>query len=256
LNQTDPDSLYFTGDGGTEYQVPAPVRMMEGKTIKVTPGKVFDLPVCVTGSMEVGAFSLTINLSSGLFEVKDVVIPRSDVPVNYSVTDNRLLLSWKSHVPVKLEEGETLFILKLRSPSSVRGNEYFRPAIGEDSEGEILTGKNKHVNEAILKSDIVIVSGIVMGDKSNELTLKLYPNPSKGPVTVDYTLPSDGQVTIVVFNSIGAVVKTLVNESKSYGSYSVGFDAGLIPYGIYFVKIKLHTDQADLVHVLRFVVNR
>jgi hypothetical protein len=89
-----------------------------------------------------------------------------------------------------------------------------------------------------------------------KILFTLYPNPVKEIATLNYTLPVDGLVTIQIFNSIGAIVNTLLNESKTNGKYSISFNVNEFPLGIYIAKIKLHGKGFDQFHVLRFIVNR
>jgi hypothetical protein len=50
-------------------------------------------------------------------------------------------------------------------------------------------------------------------------------------------LPVEGFVTLDVYNSIGQKVATLVNETKTAGTYAVNFNASDLTSGIYFYKI-------------------
>lgn len=65
-----------------------------------------------------------------------------------------------------------------------------------------------------------------------------YPNPFNPTTNIKYEIAKDGFVNIVVYNTLGQVVATLVNENKSSGKYSVHFNANNLPSGIYFYKIE------------------
>lgn len=64
-----------------------------------------------------------------------------------------------------------------------------------------------------------------------------FPNPFNPTTTINFSIPVEGFVTLDVYNSIGQKVATLVSETKTAGSYSVGFDASDLTSGIYFYKI-------------------
>ena len=64
-----------------------------------------------------------------------------------------------------------------------------------------------------------------------------YPNPFNPATTINYQLPKAGMVVIIVYDILGSEVKTLVNEYKQPGSYSVNFDASNLSSGIYFYRI-------------------
>lgn len=64
-----------------------------------------------------------------------------------------------------------------------------------------------------------------------------FPNPFNPSTKINFSLPVEGFVTLDVYNSIGQKVATLVNETKSAGTYAVDFDASGLTSGIYFYKI-------------------
>lgn len=65
-----------------------------------------------------------------------------------------------------------------------------------------------------------------------------YPNSFNPTTTISYNLPKEGSVKLVVYDMLGRVVSTLVNEHKEAGTYSVDFDASNLASGIYFYEIK------------------
>ncbi len=64
-----------------------------------------------------------------------------------------------------------------------------------------------------------------------------YPNPFNPSTIVNYQLPIDNYVTVKVYNNLGQVVATLVNEYKEAGKYSVDFDARNLASGLYYYKL-------------------
>ena len=55
---------------------------------------------------------------------------------------------------------------------------------------------------------------------------------------VVYSIPESGNVKLIIYNSVGEEVATLVNEQKSAGSYNVDFNAVSLPSGIYFYQLR------------------
>lgn len=64
-----------------------------------------------------------------------------------------------------------------------------------------------------------------------------YPNPFNPATNVVYDIPKASFVNITVFDVSGRVVKTLVNEQKTEGTYNIIFNASSLSSGIYFYKI-------------------
>jgi len=71
---------------------------------------------------------------------------------------------------------------------------------------------------------------------------KVYPNPFNPSTTLQYGLKEAGQVKISVFNARGQLVRILVNESKTAGTYQVIWDGKdnnghIASSGIYFFRM-------------------
>jgi hypothetical protein len=64
-----------------------------------------------------------------------------------------------------------------------------------------------------------------------------YPNPFNPVTTFKYALPEQSQVRLEIFNVLGQVVKTLVDDLRPAGSYEIKWDASNNASGIYFYRI-------------------
>jgi pectate lyase len=65
-----------------------------------------------------------------------------------------------------------------------------------------------------------------------------YPNPFNPTSTITYSLKTESDVVIKVYNTIGKEVATLVNAHKSAGTYNVIFNASALPSGMYLYKMQ------------------
>ncbi|MBX7045493.1 MAG: S8 family peptidase [Ignavibacteria bacterium] len=61
-----------------------------------------------------------------------------------------------------------------------------------------------------------------------------YPNPFNPATRIEFNLKIDANVKIVVYNSAGKEVTTLLNEYKTEGSYGITLDANGLNSGVYF----------------------
>ncbi len=64
-----------------------------------------------------------------------------------------------------------------------------------------------------------------------------YPNPFNSSSNVKFQIINYSRVSLKVYDILGKEVRTLVNESLQAGLYSVRFDAGDLPSGIYFYRL-------------------
>ncbi|MFQ5605141.1 MAG: T9SS type A sorting domain-containing protein [bacterium] len=65
-----------------------------------------------------------------------------------------------------------------------------------------------------------------------------YPNPFNPGTAIEFDLQRSGYVRLLVFNTRGQKVATLVDEPFTPGSYKIGFDASRLPNGIYYYTLE------------------
>ncbi len=93
-----------------------------------------------------------------------------------------------------------------------------------------------------VESNIIIITDANY-DKQNVVPDKFsmaqnYPNPFNPVTIINYQLPIKNFVSIKVYDILGREIKTLVNEEKQAGSYSVAFDASQFSSGVYLYQLK------------------
>ncbi len=65
-----------------------------------------------------------------------------------------------------------------------------------------------------------------------------YPNPFNPSTVIKYQVPKEGIVRISVFDASGKEISTLVNESKTAGTYEVTFNGEGLASGLYFCRME------------------
>jgi len=74
--------------------------------------------------------------------------------------------------------------------------------------------------------------------EENVSTLKVSPNPANSNATISYEVKNEGAIAIDLIDESGNVVKNLLNEFKTEGSYELKLSTGDLKSKIYFVAIK------------------
>ena len=76
-----------------------------------------------------------------------------------------------------------------------------------------------------------------------------YPNPFNPSTTIKFSIPSESHVILKIYDMLGREVRTLLNEEKAPGNYSVNFIAGNLPSGVYLYKLTAgnYTDVKKLI---------
>ena len=116
----------------------------------------------------------------------------------------------------------------------------------EKLKGAVINGK--------VYGDTTIVSVKESSEEQTPKKFRLsqnYPNPFNPETKIKYTVGqiadlsgNETQLTLKVYDILGRKVKTLVNKHQKPGTYEITFDAGDLPSGVYFYRLKAR-DFAD-----------
>ncbi|MBN2423975.1 MAG: VCBS repeat-containing protein [Calditrichaceae bacterium] len=65
-----------------------------------------------------------------------------------------------------------------------------------------------------------------------------FPNPFNPKTTIKYQLPEASEVTLIIYNTLGQKICTLVSEHQKMGKYKVEWNASGYASGVYFYKLR------------------
>lgn len=86
--------------------------------------------------------------------------------------------------------------------------------------------------------DNINITQIMGVEESNLVTgVNVYPNPMANYASVDFNLTSDNNVSIVLVNTVGQLVKTENLGNMSAGIHTYQMDASSLSNGLYFLNI-------------------
>lgn len=99
-------------------------------------------------------------------------------------------------------------------------------------------------NKIVANAFRVIYSGIPVVSVEAELTsarsfelYQNYPNPFNSQTVIKFRIQNPENVKLNVFNSLGQLVNTLVDDYKSQGTYEVSFNAADLASGVYYFRL-------------------
>lgn len=173
----------------------------------------------------------------------------SDIPKNLNVVSSLLGTDYKINVKsagsnvegalVAVNQNE---VLKVCGYTDNSGDFTFNSNLIENSilVNVVVTGKNLFPYEGVM--NLTSISSISHNPESFSLSQN-YPNPFNPSTVINYTIPSNSKsqmsnVKLVIYNSLGREVATLVNENQNQGSYSVEWNASGFSSGIYFYELE------------------
>ncbi|MFQ5627861.1 MAG: endonuclease/exonuclease/phosphatase family protein [bacterium] len=170
-------------------------------------------------------------------------------------TDSPMFFTWFSTME-SFSPGRLDYLIFSNSILEARNSfVLFTPAMA----GDTLAKHNLQANDATIASDHLPVVGdfelrMTTGAKTTEqpaieefILVKNYPNPFNPSTTITYTLPmrfNNAIVTLQIFNVMGGIVRTLVNQRQLAGQHRIRWDAlndqgQIVPNSVFFYRLKV-----------------
>jgi hypothetical protein len=111
----------------------------------------------------------------------------------------------------------------------------------DNSTGCTMTGGSSQANRpniSIVMSSVTGTQNIIGNVPGTYSLSQNYPNPFNPVTRINFDIPKQGLVTMKVFDILGREIRTLINEVKSPGKYSVDFNGMELSSGVYFYRIE------------------
>ena len=109
--------------------------------------------------------------------------------------------------------------------------------------GAINAWTNNGVEIITLSTTPVIPDAVSLNDS--------YPNPFNPSTTISFSIPTEMNVDLKIYDISGRVVGELMSGVQSQGLYEITWDANSYASGLYFVKLvagtEMHTQKIMLI---------
>ena len=93
-----------------------------------------------------------------------------------------------------------------------------------------------------------------VGAPQNFALMQNYPNPFNPSTTIEFSIPQMSNVKIEVFNVIGELVTSLVNQTFSAGYHRFNFDASNLSSGTYIYQMKSNGQNGTFVETKKMLL--
>ena len=208
-----------------------------------------------TGNGRNGALFIA---QSGKFEKGTKILPVELTSFGVTISSNNIQLNWKTATELNnmgfeiersisaynsiLGEWQKIGFVKGSGTSTIQHEYSF-------TDSKAIQGIVKYRLKQIDVDGTFEYSQAVEVDLTmpNEFALSQnYPNPFNPVTEISFALPVESNVNLVVFNSLGEKVATLVNNVEQAGIHKVTFDAKALTSGIYFYQINSSSVDPNL----------
>ena len=106
----------------------------------------------------------------------------------------------------------------------------------------VLNGGNLVVRNGVNCSSSLIARNAVVNKEgditASPISIRAYPNPSRGITTFNYSLPKEMHVNLSVYNSLGQMQVQLVEGRMPAGSHKARFNGSSLAAGIYLYVLR------------------
>ena len=198
-------------------------------------GEDMTIAVSLEEFVEVKAYGLTVSYDSELLEfvgtqVQDNILGETELATPQTIARGEGEVYVAAFGDVASSEGNLGLDLIFRAKSEI-----------EDSYIEIASGAIQDGSYGM--NQITAPTSVRIETRPDVYALQNnYPNPFNPETTIKYQLPEAGEVTLEIYNMLGQVVNTLVNDYQTAGRYVIQWDATnnngqSLSSGVYFYRI-------------------
>jgi len=194
-----------------------------------------------------------IPYTNALWDTLDNAIRKFDTPLpvtmsyfNFNVLSDNVTLFWQT----EQEINNSVFQIERKKTNEnnwenvgyVKGNgNSVKPNNYSYSDTKLLKGEyNYRLKQIDYNGNFEyynLNNNVIISSPGNFFISQNYPNPSNPYSKVDFEIPDDGFVSLVVYDDVGRAIKTLVNGYKGSGYYSILIDGTNLSSGVYFYKL-------------------
>ncbi len=95
---------------------------------------------------------------------------------------------------------------------------------------------------AFFKNVLAAKPAFSQNNGDDQFKLKAYPNPSSSSLTINYQLPQNTPVKLMIFSVDGSVGKVLFAGNRAAGEYNETYDISTLAPGQYFYQLQTEND--------------
>ncbi|MCD4680718.1 MAG: hypothetical protein K8S00_10060, partial [Bacteroidales bacterium] len=173
---------------------------------------IFDLPVYVIETVEVGAMSIIFEFSEELFIIEYVeFLGDLETEFLYNVIDGKLFISWYNINPINLHSESPVFNIKIKTLNleTAENEEIYFNILGNSEIADKDAQKIENVKFSMPELRISADHGYYLSHN--------HPNPFNKTTEITFSIPESGNVILKVYNLLGEEISVLVDENKEAG---------------------------------------
>lgn len=256
----------FSGTSGATPHVCGTAALLLSINPNLTPADVS--MILQTTSVDKGVPGKDPRYGAGRIDAYQAyLLALSMIPVEFSsfsaiANENSVKLNWSTAT----ETNNSGFSVERKTPLDERWIEVgFVPGFGSTTERKsysftdvnLLMGAYSYRLKQIDFDGTYEYSNEVFAEVSapkNFALLQNYPNPFNPATTIEFSIPEMSNVSIEIYNVIGELVASFVNQNLDAGYHSLNFNASNLPSGTYIYQLKANGQNGTFVDVKKMLL--
>lgn len=210
-----------------------------------------------------GSYSYLCIFHGGMVGSIEVVLPIELSSFTASVYENKIILLWTTVMEVN---NNGFDIERKKSESSFWNKVGFVKGNGTTSKANNYTFIDHNVDPGVYNyrlKQIDYNGNFEYFNLSDEISIGVpkefsmsqnYPNPFNPVTRINYQLPFESSVSLIVYDMTGRKIASIVNAKQSPGNYTIVFNASGISSGIYFYRLTAEGNNDKFVSTKRMIV--
>jgi len=185
-----------------------------------------------------------VSFNGKIYKFIPSVVPVELISFNATILDGKVRLDWYT----ASEINNAGFKIERSNDGSNYEEIFFIGGNGTTTNRNVYSYLDKSVRSGVyyyrLKQidfdgsfEYLNIIAVDMGTPQEFLLEQNYPNPFNPNTVIKFHVPVAGLVSLKLYDVLGNEMKTLVDEQKTSGVYSVELDASQLTSGIYFYKL-------------------
>lgn len=225
--------LQYVLTGTWPAPAPPPAGAIVFNNVNIDENNLVNIPVSIKNGSNIQTLELIVNYDESIITYQSfsqLMLGSGNFVSSAKISDG---VASFMYATISLQSGNITpgkIILNLGSsiPSYFHISSSYRLNGGDVTEGPSYTHGVTNVEENLIPEKFEVAQN--------------FPNPFNPTTTIKFGLPEASQVTVKIFNMIGQEVKTLVNEFKNAGTYSVTWNGDnesgkKITSGVYIYRV-------------------
>jgi hypothetical protein len=230
-------NVYYTSVGDVNSSYVPPVHVFKAEPtmtlqyeneIVAQKGEIISIPVSVDKGTELGSIALGLTFHNDLIKVMDV--PGYEV-VNIDNEKGFVRVVWADMNGKSFNTDEAIVNITVLVLNDISADTRLFEL---EAMTELGTVNAEAITDVNLKTVVVATK-----PASSELFVANYPNPFNAKTTISYNLPESGNVTIKIFNKLGAEINTLMNQYQTQGTHTIDLNRSNMAAGVYYYRLVL-----------------